>query len=128
MPIAAASPSPLGQFICTDLLSSLPSAALPQCISCLGRFVRQMLDLNVALTAVGLMCTRSRPEATTTTLQGLQRQVPGGGRQSPLPGSFSDFVRARHTEAVKAASVTDAPADASASGGALVRLLPPLPA
>jgi hypothetical protein len=46
-----------GQFTCTDLLATLPKRALPLAIATLGHYVRQRADLNVALTAVGLMCT-----------------------------------------------------------------------
>jgi len=45
------------QFICTDLLSYLSVGILHQVIRTLGRFSVQPADVNIALTAVGLMCT-----------------------------------------------------------------------
>lgn len=41
--------------ICTDFLSSLGPDAMRQCISCLGYFGRQKEDVNITLSAIGLM-------------------------------------------------------------------------
>ena len=41
--------------ICTDFLSSLDSAAMRQCIACLGCFGRQREDVNITLAAIGLL-------------------------------------------------------------------------
>lgn len=41
--------------ICTDFLSSLDHDAMRQCITCLGHFGRQREDVNITLSAIGLM-------------------------------------------------------------------------
>lgn len=41
--------------ICTDFLSSLDPDAMRQCIACLGYFGRQKEDVNITLSAIGLM-------------------------------------------------------------------------
>lgn len=41
--------------ICTDFLSSLDPDAMRQCIACLGHFGRQQEDVNITLSAIGLM-------------------------------------------------------------------------
>lgn len=41
--------------ICTDFLSALDNDAIRQCISCLGFFGRQKEDVNITLSAIGLM-------------------------------------------------------------------------
>lgn len=41
--------------ICTDFLSSLDTAAIRQCIACLGAFGRQKEDVNITLAAIGLL-------------------------------------------------------------------------
>ena len=41
--------------ICTDFLSSLDHDAMRQCITCLGLFGRQREDVNITLSAIGLM-------------------------------------------------------------------------
>ena len=41
--------------ICTDFLSSLDHDAMRQCIACLGHFGRQREDVNITLSAIGLM-------------------------------------------------------------------------
>jgi hypothetical protein len=41
--------------ICTDFLSSLDHDAVRQCMSCLGYFGRQKEDVNITLSAIGLM-------------------------------------------------------------------------
>ena len=41
--------------ICTDFLSSLDPDSMQHCISCLGGFGRQKEDVNIALSAIGLL-------------------------------------------------------------------------
>jgi hypothetical protein len=41
--------------ICSDFLSSLDKDAMRQCISCLGCFGRQKEDVNISLSAIGLL-------------------------------------------------------------------------
>lgn len=41
--------------ICTDFLSSLDPESMRQCITCLGHFGRQKEDVNITLSAIGLM-------------------------------------------------------------------------
>ncbi|KAJ1650884.1 Endocytosis and vacuole integrity protein [Dispira simplex] len=45
---------PCLQLICTDFLSALPADCLGRCIQLLGSYGAQPVDINVALTAIGL--------------------------------------------------------------------------
>ncbi|KAJ1952339.1 Endocytosis and vacuole integrity protein, partial [Dispira parvispora] len=45
---------PCLQLICTDFLAALPADCLGRCIQLLGSYGAQLVDINVALTAIGL--------------------------------------------------------------------------
>ncbi|KAI8820484.1 uncharacterized protein EV422DRAFT_567906 [Fimicolochytrium jonesii] len=62
---------PCLQLICTDFLSLLQPTVLHQCIEALGNFGSQTDDLNISLTAVGLLWSMS--DFVLTRRQDLER-------------------------------------------------------
>ncbi|TPX66623.1 hypothetical protein SpCBS45565_g04327 [Spizellomyces sp. 'palustris'] len=63
---------PCLQLICTDFLSVLNPTVLHQCIETLGSFGSQMDDLNISLTAVGLLWSVS--DFVLTKRQDLEKE------------------------------------------------------